>query len=130
MGPEVRKRTSGPDTDWNGRWWRLKFAAFVDDGETATVGWWLKVAGAWKAWQRKELSDDSQSQSPGHSGPQSWKQLELYWHEGYTAFTLSPDDAGRGVARRVLLMKRDNHRKATMKRKAKEFEYRFVHLLA
>jgi len=55
-------------------------------------------------------------------------QLELYWHEGYTAFTfpqmtlvvVSPgsfsDEAGTIFV--------------SAKRKAKEFEYRFVHLLA
>ncbi|MCW5781118.1 MAG: hypothetical protein KIT71_16680 [Nitrospira sp.] len=56
------------------------------------------------------------------------EQLELYWHEGYTAFTfpqmtlvvVSPgrfsDETGTIIV--------------SAKRKAKEFEYRFVHLLA
>ncbi len=55
-------------------------------------------------------------------------QLELYWHEGYTAFTfpqmtlvvVSPGE-GSDEAGTIFV---------SAKRKAKEFEYRFVHLLA
>ncbi|MGB2726234.1 MAG: hypothetical protein WBC46_16845, partial [Nitrospira sp.] len=56
------------------------------------------------------------------------EQLELYWHEGYTTFTfpqmtlvaVSPGE-GSDEAGTVIV---------SAKRKAKEFEYRFVHLLA
>ncbi len=55
-------------------------------------------------------------------------QLEFYWHEGYTAFTFpqmtlvvaSPGE-GSDEAGTIIV---------SAKRKAKEFEYRFVHLLA
>ncbi len=56
------------------------------------------------------------------------EHLELYWHEGYTEFTfpqmtlvvVSPGE-GSDEAGTVIV---------SAKRKAKEFEYRFVHLLA
>ncbi|MBX3121296.1 MAG: hypothetical protein KF784_19750, partial [Fimbriimonadaceae bacterium] len=56
------------------------------------------------------------------------EQLELYWHEGYTAFnfpqmTLVVVSPGEGSDEAGTIF-------VSAKRKAKEFEYRFVHLLA